>query len=114
MKLAAVDCSLAPASGAAPEFSFNEHEVDLLAQLEHVRWVEERRADGWQPGPRDVAAKRTPYLVDWSQLTDEIKHLDRITVTDLPSFLNDVGYEIVRNQPHAAANQPQSDTEMET
>ena len=114
VKLAAVDCSLAPASGAAPEFSFNEHEVDLLAQLEHVRWVEERRADGWQPGPRDVAAKRTPYLVDWSQLTDEIKHLDRITVTDLPSFLNDVGYEIVRNQPHAAANQPQSDREMET
>ncbi len=98
VKLAAVNCSLAPASGATSRFAFTESEVDLLAQLEHVRWVEERRADGWQPGPRDVAAKRTPYLVDWSELTEEIRHLDRITVTELPAFLSDVGYEIIRNE----------------
>ena len=98
VKLAAINCSLAPASGATAGFAFDDGEVELLAQLEHVRWVEERRADGWKPGPRDVAAKRTPYLVDWSELTEEIRDLDRITVTQLPAFLNDVGYEIIRNE----------------
>ena len=98
VKLAAINCSLAPASGATAGFAFDDGEVELLAQLEHVRWVEERRADGWKPGPRDVAAKRTPYLVDWSELTEAIRDLDRITVTQLPAFLNDVGYEIIRNE----------------
>ena len=98
VKLAAINCSLAPASGATAGFAFTDAEVELLAQLEHVRWVEERRTDGWRTGPRDVIAKRTPYLVDWSELTEAIRDLDRITVTQLPAFLNDVGYEIIRNE----------------
>ena len=95
-KLTAVDCMLAPASGRADPFTFTVAEVEQLAELEHGRWVQERRADGWTSGPRDVEAKHTPHLGPWSDLSEEVRDLDRITITGLPGFLADVGYEIVR------------------
>ena len=63
--------------------------------MEHQRWVDQRRLDGWTPGQKDIEAKTTPYLVPWDHLSEEVKELDRQTVRGLPAFLARAGYQIV-------------------
>jgi TrkA-N domain/RyR domain len=96
IKLDAVGCVLAPHAGDGEMFQFTADEVELLARLEHDRWVKERRSDGWTSGERNVERKTTPYLVGWNHLTEEVRDLDRAAVIGLPAFVNDVGYRIVR------------------
>jgi hypothetical protein len=97
-KLGAVGCALVPLHGreAAP-FKFTDDEVEQLARMEHDRWVDERRRSGWQYGSaRDVRTRRTPYLVAWEQLSEEIRDLDRETVLKLPQHAARTGQQIVR------------------
>ncbi len=69
-KLASIGCEAAPAKQARSEpVQFEPGEIEMLARLEHDRWVEERLRQGWRPGPRrEVAEKRSPYLVPWEEL----------------------------------------------
>jgi len=61
--------------------------------------MEERRRSGWKPVPeKDVKKKRTPYLVPWEDLDDEIKEEDREPVRNLPKYLAKVGYKIYRKK----------------
>jgi hypothetical protein len=97
-KLAAVSCvALAEDAGGGPLFEFSRSEVEHLAKLEHQRWMEERLTSGWSFGPtKDVGAKRSPFLVPWDDLTEEIRDLDRDTVRAMPRFLATVGFVVVR------------------
>lgn len=99
-KLAAVGRGMAPLTDweVDPDV-FTEGEVEMLAEIEHQRWVEQRRRDGWTAGPKDVAAKRTPYLVPWQALSEEVKEWDRQAVRGIPSFLARVGYQILARVP---------------
>jgi RyR domain len=106
-KLRAVGCALVPLHGreAAP-FEFTDDEVELLARIEHDRWVDERRRSGWQfGGERDVRTRRTPYLVPWEQLSEAIRDLDRETALKLPRYAARTGQQIVRVQD-GVANAP--------
>jgi hypothetical protein len=96
VKLAAIGCTLAPLTGRREAFVPSAEEIEHLAELEHQRWTDERRAAGWRDGPRDAMKKTSPFLVPWAELPEDTRELDRITVRDLPRFLLDVGYEIVR------------------
>jgi hypothetical protein len=74
-------------------------EIETLARLEHVRWVEDRLRHGWHLGAqRDVGGKRSPYLVPWSDLSDEVRDLDRDSVRLIPRLLADSGLSIVRRR----------------
>jgi len=85
------------APGVAAVGAFGEGEVEHLAELEHERWTEERRAAGWTLGPvKDVHAKRSPYLVPWAELSEEVRDLDRDTVRRIPQFLATLGFAVVR------------------
>ncbi len=97
-KLAAISCEIAPKGGAQrPAFEFSGEEVEQLAKLEHDRWEAERRADGWTYGAtKDVDAKRSPYLIPWAELSEEVRDLDRDTVRKIPQFLAKVGLAVVR------------------
>ncbi|HVR28033.1 MAG TPA: protein kinase [Thermoanaerobaculia bacterium] len=56
-KLAAIGCELRAMRGwEAEPFELTEGEVDRMAQMEHARWLEEKREAGWTyaPGPRDA------------------------------------------------------------
>lgn len=96
-KLNAIGCDLAPLGDWDHDFAFTEDEIELLAEMEHERWVKQRVADDWAPGPKDVAAKTSPYLVPWSDLSEEIRELDRRAVRGIPSFLARAGYRVVRS-----------------
>ena len=96
-KLAAVGCDLAPlADWDAESFAFTSEEIEKLAKMEHVRWLDERQRAGWTLGPRDPRKKVSPYLVRWDQLGEEIKEYDRIFIRGLPRFLARAGFQIVR------------------
>ena len=95
-KLAAIGSGIAPLTDwAADAITFSDAEVEMLAEMEHQRWVDQRRLDGWTPGEKDIETKTTPYLVPWDMLSDEVKELDRQTVRGLPAFLAHAGYQII-------------------
>lgn len=70
-------------------------EVERLAVLEHERWVRERRAAGWTPGPRDAQRRTTPHLVGWDELDEQVRDADRLFVRQLPRLLASVGLQVL-------------------
>jgi hypothetical protein len=99
-KLAAISCEALMNNGEyddLPELRFSREEVEQLAKLEHARWEQERRSAGWTFGPtKDVDGKRSPYLVPWDDLPEDIRDLDRDTVSKIPEFLAQIGFVVVR------------------
>jgi len=96
-KLARIGCGFAPALNGTSSFDgFTPQEIESLSEMEHERFVAERRASGWTDGPRDPAAKRTPYLVAWSELGEQIREYDRDAVRAIPSLMSEAGFEIYR------------------
>jgi hypothetical protein len=77
---------------------------EKLAQMEHDRWVAEKRQAGWIPAPdmnRDSLDKDFKKrlrlhnsIFPWNELTDEMKDLDRSAVRRIPEFLEAGEYEI--------------------
>jgi len=89
-KLAAIDCILVPAFDPSIAFSYrDESEVQMLARMEHDRWVRERRR----------ADPSHPNLVDWHRLPDDARDKDAQFVRDLPRVLADFGFQVVRVGP---------------
>ena len=78
---------------------FTTAEVEVLAKMEHRRWMAERFLAGWVAGPKDVDKRISPYLVEWEQLPtqpNDIPEYDRNAVRILPGVLSRVGMEIRR------------------
>jgi hypothetical protein len=72
-------------------------EADLLARLEHRRWLIERRLLGWRHGQKRSEAKRlNPLLVEWEKLPEDDKERRRKETTDLPKMLAGAGYVLRR------------------
>lgn len=97
VKLHMVDCDIAPLRERdAKDFTFTDEEVETLAGAEHARWMSERIADGWTAGDKDVARKRTPYLVPFEELPADMAEFDRIFVRAIPALLATVGLQVIR------------------
>ena len=97
IKLQAVNCGLEPLiSWDEPLFSFTPEEVEKLAELEHIRWVEERTAEGWKSGVKNKEQKTTPWLIPYSQLPEEMKEFDRDPVRNIPALLARIDLKVVR------------------
>ena len=97
-KLREIGCGVRPASERpSPLMTFTDNEVETMARMEHGRWNAERLLQGWVLGERrDVDAKVTPYLVPWSELSEEVREFDREAVRRIPEFLAEVGLEVYR------------------
>ena len=77
-----------PAGDPDPELvrMFTEH-IDELGELEHGRFTAERVLSGWTSGMRNPTRFVTPYLLPWTQLSDEIKKYDNEVMRDVPEVL---------------------------
>lgn len=97
-KLRRIGCGFAPVIDKEPVvFEFTQQEVEILAEMEHERWVSERLLEGWVYGEkRDIEKKISPYLVPWNDLTDDVKEWDRQAMRGLPDFLVKAKFEIYR------------------
>ena len=97
-KLEAIDCVVTPRSATAPPFAFTADEIEQLAQMEHERWIRERRAEGKVHGPTREGNQH-PDLVDWQYLSPTAQHKDRDAVRELPAILAEAGFQIIRLPP---------------
>ncbi len=96
-KLRAVQYDMMPFVKEPQELiKFTREEIEIMAEMEHERWNEERFDEGWKLGPRDPENKISPYLVHWNDLPDNIKEYDRDAVKNIPKLLASVGFEIYK------------------
>lgn len=99
IKLAAIGCGIELISheqNALVEFSTEE--IEKMAEMEHARWMQDQAQAGWTlaAGPKNLERKTHPHLVDWNDLPDKIKELDRHAVRAIPDLLKRVGFIVYR------------------
>ena len=99
-KLASIGCEVVRAGQASDDQAqFEADEIEMLSRAEHARWVEDRLRQGWRLGPRrDVPGRRSPYLVPWEDLSEEMRDLDRDSVRAIPRLLAQCGLSVVRRR----------------
>jgi len=98
-KMKAIGCTIAPLIDWDSElFIFTSEEIELMAEMEHKRWMSERFDAGWTyaEGEKNIKKKTNPYLVSWSDLAEEIRKIDRDIVIRIPKFLSKVDLQIFR------------------
>jgi hypothetical protein len=78
-------------------FKFFQEELELLAKIEHNRWMVNRYLGGWTFGSeRNSEEKITPDLIEYDKLDEDAKEKDRNTVENIPKYLKNLDLEIVR------------------
>ena len=82
VKLRAIGLTLEAALNAEDTWQFTAEEIRVLAEMEHRRWMADKRLDGWQPtaGKKDSKRKLSPLLVDFDDLPEGEKHKDEQAV----------------------------------
>jgi hypothetical protein len=101
VKLRTIGATITPRSTTNPPFVLTDAEVEVLAPLEHERWVRERTEAGWRFAEKtDADRKRSTDLVPWDRLREESRAKDREAVrgleTTFAEALADIGLQIVR------------------
>jgi hypothetical protein len=77
--------------------TFNEDEIDYLAEREHHAWYILKINMGWRyDSVRDEEAKTNPNLVKWEDLGFETQEMNRRTFRNLPALGDRVGLKIVK------------------
>jgi len=98
VKLRAIGCMMVRTGEAGvAETKFTPAEIDLMARMEHARWMAERRMAGWTLGPRDNTKLHHPDLVEWdTPLNENSREKDRVAVKQIPDLLAAVGMKVCR------------------
>jgi hypothetical protein len=95
-KLEQSDYTIAPA-GTPGAGKMQPAEIDRLAEIEHKLWVERKKRAGYEPGPEaSESPKRSPYLVDWADLDEEFRAVDRAMIEAIPKILGLADQVLVR------------------
>lgn len=95
-KLAELDCVLMPRDGRAAPLVLPPDIVETLAEAEHRRWMDDRRAAGWTyAAVRDDTARHHPDLVPWTELDEAAREKDREVIRGMGAVLADVGFDVV-------------------
>ena len=80
-----------------PLHPFTSDEIEILAEMEHNRWNEEKITLGWTYGKvRNDTLKIHDNLLPWHLLPDGIKKYDRDAVGEIPDVLKGLGFEVVK------------------
>lgn len=98
IKLRAIDCDIVPVKGKIhSEFVFKPEELELLARIEHNRWVTERLLSGWTYGEtKDVKNKKSPFIKPFDKLTSEEQRKDFDFIKYIPQLLAFINLGIQR------------------
>jgi hypothetical protein len=98
IKLRAVGMEITDMSDPRPEImEFEKKTFDVLAEMEHARWVAERRVNNWKFGEStDKPNRINKNLVEWGLLDAEIKKYDYNAVAMIPKLLGRVGKKMVQ------------------
>lgn len=97
-KLRAVGCDVVPMTDwLATGFSFTPGEIEYLAEMEHIRWMDTMREQGFSFGPtRSEGEKTHPSMIPFHDLPEPEKEKDRETVRKIPRYLALIDLQIYR------------------
>jgi hypothetical protein len=98
VKIRGIDCEIVSIEKDPREpAELKPDEVELLAALEHYRWNAERSLAGWTYAKvKSDENRKTPHLVDWDKLPEDIKQYDRDAVINIKNVLQVAGLKFVR------------------
>ncbi len=95
-KLAAVGYGVTSLTNDSPQ-QFTPEEIEKLAQLEHETWMADKHARGFSVGdPTEKEPLRNPYLVEWKDLPEPVREIDRDLSRYIPVILHRAGLSIRR------------------
>ena len=76
---------------SANEFTqaLTPHNKEVLARMEHQRWVAEKKLAGWKHtlGEKDAIKRLSPSLIGWEALSTEEQQKDVDAVNQIPALL---------------------------
>ncbi len=124
-KLAVIGYVMIPARSNQPPFDFPHPHLDLLAEMEHDRWMKAKISAIWRYGPRTIKEKRIhKALLPWRRfskqelserftveeiaalgprlLPEKEKEKDRDLVRGIPKILAAAGYTVERTRREVA------------
>jgi hypothetical protein len=72
--------------------ALTEEEIEAMAKIRQECWNAERFRDGWRLGEaRNAIRETSPYLLDWADLSDNLRDWDAETVTKISKFMARAG-----------------------
>lgn len=102
-----------PADVNSPLVPFSAAQREVLAQIEHNRWMADRLVSGWRHGPRDDRRKRRPSFLAWENLRDSAERAkDESQIRALVRAYEVTGWTVVPDgkgwitAPNAEASAP--------
>lgn len=76
-----------------------EEDIERIARNIHETWAKQRVAQGWEYGERYANAPKThPCLVEYEDLPESEREMDRATVTQTIKMLRWLGYTIEKQE----------------
>jgi hypothetical protein len=96
-KLKEMSCGIIPLTDWDEKlFEFTDAELEIMAKMEHDRYIFEREQKTWKKGPKNIQKKKTPSLIPWEDMSPEMKGESREPARNLPFYLAEVGFKIIR------------------
>jgi len=93
----AIGAKIVTSDEAFDSMSFSEDEIDLLARMEHRRWLVDKILDGWKYAPEyDFMRQFHPALTAWEKLTEEDRKKNIGSTVRMPEVLAVSGNKAVR------------------
>jgi hypothetical protein len=93
-KLAMIGMRIERTDAGGRRLQLSEQAVQLLAEMEHGRYVVDRLQAGWQLGDRDANRGRSPYFLPWTDLTTDERFWDVSAVRTIAGALESFGYGV--------------------
>lgn len=98
-KLARIGYVMIHARGNEPPFGFPGDDLEMLAEMEHERWMTQMLRQGWQYAPeKDKIKKLHDALLPWDKLPEKQKEKDRALIRGIPKILAKAGYAILKSR----------------
>jgi len=94
LSICGYEVSTEPVEGSSDVLGFTPDQIETLAREEHDEWVTERLSNGWTHGERDAEKKRSPYLIPYTALPEDIKDYDRDAVRNIIPMLRELGLHV--------------------
>jgi len=97
-KIRAVGYDILPMTDwTANKICFTQHEIEFLAEMEHNRWMDAMREEGFSFGStRSEEGKKHPLMVPYRDLPENEKKKDRETVRMIPHYLTLIDFQMYR------------------
>jgi len=100
IKLRAIGINLQKSKTTVKDYyQFNEHDIDILAEMEHNRWCAERWIVGWKYSEiKNKDKKESPVLLPYHAIPDEEKNKDKEFIRYMTKILGKLNFVLKKEK----------------